>query len=108
MAKSNSGNGSVNKSAAIRQALIQNPKAKSKEIVSYLAGKGIKVAPTLVYYIRNKAKHAQQVQKRERIAESSRSTGTADPVKLIIRVKELSRDAGGIQSLKKLVDVLAE
>ena len=62
MAKSQSGNGDVNKSAAIRQALIQYPKAKSKEIVSLLAAKGIKVAPTLVYYIRNKAKHALQVQ----------------------------------------------
>ncbi len=98
----------VNKSAAIRQAISQNPKAKSKEIVNYLASKGIKVAPTLVYYIRNRAKHAQQVQKRQRLVESSRSTGSADPVNLILRVKELSRDAGGIQLLKKLVDVLAE
>jgi len=31
-----------------------------------------------------------------------------NPVELILKVKELARDAGGIGSLKQLVDVLAE
>jgi hypothetical protein len=98
----------INKSAAIRAALAENPKARSKEIVTLLGGKGIKVAPSLVYYIKSRQKRLKKLQRRQLAAETSRSTGTADPVQLILRVKELARDAGGLHSLKQLVDVMAE
>ena len=106
--KTKSGDGAVNKSAAIREMLAAHPTAGPKEVVALLADKGIKVTPTLVYYIKSKNNQAKRKQKRERVAETSRKTGTVNPVELILKVKTLSRDAGGIQYLKKLVDVLAE
>ena len=112
MAKSNAkdsgSNGSGhNKSEAIREALARNPSAGPKEIVANLAERGIRVAPTLVYYIKSKAKHAKRQQKRARVAAASAKTH-ANPVELVLRVKDLSREAGGIGNLKMLVDLLAE
>ncbi len=106
--KGKGSDGAVNKSAAIRDMLAEHPTAGPKQIVALLADKGIKVTPTLVYYIKSKNNQAKRKQKRERVAETSRKTGTVNPVELILRVKALSREAGGIQSLKQLVDVLAE
>ncbi len=85
-----------------------NPKADSKTIIAQLAEKGIKVSPTMVYYVRSKQKLAKRKAKRERVAESSRQTGIKNPIELVLRVKDLAREVGGIKSLKQLVDLLAE
>jgi hypothetical protein len=108
MAKSKGSTGGkrVNKSAAIRAMIAEHPEARSKEIISLLAAKGIKVRATLVYYIRSKEKHLRRQDKRRRAA--SIDAGASSPVQLIIKVKELSKEAGGIGNLKKLVDILAE
>ena len=106
MARSKSGG--VNKSAEIREALKQNPKAKSREIVDQLAARGIKVAPSLVYMVKSHDKRRQRRLKRERATTASKALGIANPIDLIVKVKELSREAGGISHLKRLVDVLAE
>jgi hypothetical protein len=98
----------TNKSAAIREVLAQTPKAKPKEVVAQLAGKGIKVAPTLVYYIKSRANQTRRRQKRERVAAASEKTKTANPVDLVLKVKALAKEAGGIYDLQRLVDVLAE
>src|SRR3954462_6625778 len=111
MAQSKSGgaNGDgVNKSDAIREALAQNPKAGPKDIVTLLAGRGIKVAPSLVYFIKSKAKHAKLKQKRARVAAATKGTGAPNPVELVLRVKDIAREVGGIQNLKMLVDLLAD
>ncbi|MFL5339216.1 MAG: hypothetical protein ACJ8F7_03530 [Gemmataceae bacterium] len=109
MAKSTSGNGKrINKSEAIRELLAQNPKAGSKEIVTQLSQRGIKVAPTLVYYIKSKQNHAARKAKRQRAVDKSGWTGPGNPVDLIVKVKALANEAGGIHTLKRLVDVLAE
>jgi hypothetical protein len=106
--KPTSGNGTpVSKSEAIREALAQNPKAGSREIITLLAGKGLKVAPTLVYYVKSKQNQARRRQKRERVAAASRKTATTNPVELVLRVKDLAREVGGIDNLKMLVDLLA-
>jgi hypothetical protein len=97
-----------NRSAAIREALASNPKATSKEIVALLADRGLKVSPTLVYYVKSRQKHANRKQKRARMAEASRQTKAPNPVDLVRRVKELAREVGGVGNLKKLVDLLAE
>jgi hypothetical protein len=97
----------VNKSAAIREALAQNPSAKSKEIVLLLAAKGIKVAPTLVYYIKSRQRFERRKQKRLR-TEKAPWKSNGDVVGLIVKVKQLAGEAGGIGNLKRLVDVLAE
>jgi hypothetical protein len=103
-----SGNGlPVNKSQAIRDFLAGNPQAGTKDIVAGLAEKGIKVAPTLVYFIRSKANKAKRRARRDRAVESSRQTA-ADPVALVRKVRDLGREVGGIRNLKRLVDLLAE
>src|SRR5271165_7186644 len=102
MSKTNGGkNGKpVNKSAAIRDMMARHPAAQSKEIVAFLAEQGVKVQPSLVYYIRSKQLHEKRRQRRQRVTEASVKTGTASPVELILKVKGLARDAGGIQNLK--------
>jgi hypothetical protein len=98
----------INKSQAIRDFLAGNPQAGTKEVVAGLAEKGIKVAPTLVYFIKSKANQAKRRARRARAVESSRQSAAADPVALIRKVRDLGREVGGIQNLKKLVDLLAE
>ena len=98
----------VNKSAAIREMLVQHPKSPVKEIVSHLQKQGTRVRPTLVYYIRSKQRQQHREESRARVAETTKRTGAADPVALVLQVKQLARDAGGFQNLKQLVDALAE
>ena len=68
----------------------------------------MKVAPTLVYYVKSKQKQAKRRQKRKRVAAASRKTATTNPVELVLRVKDLAREVGGIGNLKMLVDMLAD
>jgi hypothetical protein len=98
----------VNKSAAVREALSQHPEASAKEVIGVLAQRGIRVEPSLVYFIRAKQRHKVRKQKRQRIVEDTKKAGIVDPVKLILQVKSLARDAGGIRHLKQLIDALAE
>ena len=105
MAKSN---GKVTKSQAIRDLFAQDPKMESKAVIEKLAEQGVKVSPTVVYYVRSKLKLAARRDKRDRVAASSRSTAVKNPVELVLRVKDLAREVGGIKALKQLVDLLAE
>ncbi len=100
--------GKVNKSQVVREFLAANPTADSQEVIAAMAAKGVKVAPTLVYYVRSKLGQARRKEKRERVAASSRQTGVTNPVELVLRVKDLAREVGGIANLKQLVDLLAE
>jgi hypothetical protein len=109
MAKKVSENGTpINKSQAIRDFLAGNPAADTKAVVAGLAEKGLKVAPTLVYFIKSKQRQAKRRAKRDRVAESSRQTSSPNPVEVVIRVKDLAREVGGIKNLKMLVDLLAD
>ena len=95
----------VNKSQLIREIYSQQPKIKVKEIVSQLGAKGIKVEPSLVYYIKARIKRAR----RKKIGQqAAQNMGAANPVELIRKVKSLSADVGGIGKLKQLIDMLAE
>ena len=106
--KSTSGNGKPNRSAAIREELTANPKAKSKDIVELLAAKGLKVTQSLVYMVKSQLKLMKKREKRELATATSKKTASLDPVQLIVKLKEIARDAGGMRQLKLLVDVLAE
>ena len=109
MAKQAAGDGTpVNKSQAVRDFLAGHPDADTKAVVAGLAEKGVKVAPTLVYFIRSKQRQAKRRAKRANVAESSRQTGSKNPVEVVLRVKDLAREVGGIQNLKMLVDLLAD
>jgi hypothetical protein len=107
-AKEAGGAGKVNKSQAIRDFYASNPRADSKTVVAGLATRGVKVSPTMVYYIKSKMGQAKRKARRERLAESSRRTGAANPVEIVLRVKNLAREVGGVKNLKQLVDLLAE
>ncbi len=94
-----------NKSEAIRRVLAEHPKAKSKEIVALLAGQGVKVNATLVYYVKSRAKHARRKQNR-----AARLSGemARNPVKLVQRLKEIAGEVGGWKNLRQLVDLVAD
>jgi hypothetical protein len=96
----------VNKSAAIREAIRANPKAKAKEIVAIVRGKGIKVTVPLVYYIKSRANKAKRKVKRARVLTSA--NGHTDAVTIIVGLKQLASQAGGIGNLKRIVDAIAE
>jgi hypothetical protein len=108
MAKANGRPGGVNKSESIREALKLHPDYNPREIVAFLSDTGVKVAPTLVYYIKNRAKHAKRKQKRARVAAGAAKTSHTNPVELVLQVKDIAREVGGIGNLKMLVDLLAE
>lgn len=105
MAKKRSGkDGGVNKSQAIRDVLNKNPKAPTKEVIETLAGKGIKVLPSLIYFTKGRMKRTR----RKQIGKSMAQAGIANPVDLIVKVRHLGHEAGGMKKLKQLVDALAE
>jgi hypothetical protein len=102
------GNGKpVNRSDAVREELAKNPKVGSKELIEALAGRGIKVSPTLVYYVKSKQGKARRKAKRDRVAAAS-AKAAPNPLELVIRLKDLAREVGGFKNLKQLVDLLAE
>ena len=106
---SSSSNGTpINKSDAIREELAKNPKAGSKAITAALAERGIKVAPSLIYFVKSKANQKKRKARRALAEETGRQAGAANPVELVIRVKDLAREVGGMKYLKQLVDLLAE
>jgi hypothetical protein len=96
------------KSAAIREILTQNPNTPVSEIVSTLAGRGIKVTSNLVYALKAKGKARHRKQKRQQAVQAGRNAGMTDPVALVLKVRQLAGEAGGMRHLKQLVDVLAE
>lgn len=102
------GDGKVNRSQAVRDFLTENPSADSKAVIAGLAEKGVRVAPTMVYYVKSKLRQTRLKAKRERVAASSRQTALHNPVEVVLRVKDLAREVGGIANLKLLVDLLAE
>jgi hypothetical protein len=106
MAKKKNG---VNKSEEIRQLMRAHPEMPVKEIVSTLAGRGIKVADTLVYYIKGKMKGRKGRHKRaQRMVANVAATGSTDPVATILKVKGWANEVGGLKKLKALVDALSE
>jgi hypothetical protein len=94
------------KSAAIRELLERNPDRPVREIMSELAGRGIRVHSNMVYTLRQKMKAGR---KGRRAAAAHASTnGAADAVQLVRGIKELASQAGGMKQLKELVEVMAE
>ena len=80
-----------------------------KEVVATLAGRGIKVADTLVYYVKGKMKGRQgRHKKAQRMVANVAATGNNDPVKTILKVNGWANEVGGMKKLKALVDALSE
>ncbi len=103
-------NGEVNKSAAIRDLLEQNPSIKAKEVVTTLGERGVKVAPGLVYFIKGKMKGKRGRRKQLQGQETRVATGglaTSDPLATIRKVKALASEVGGLKKLAALVEALS-
>lgn len=98
----------VNKSEAVREILTKNPKTPVKEIVATLDQRGISISPNLVYLIKSKMKQRKRRQKRQRVLETTQKAGITNPIDLILKVRGLANQMGGIAHLKKLIDVLVE
>jgi hypothetical protein len=99
----------VNKSEEVRQLLRADPKMPAKEIVKTLAGRGIKITPPLVYFVKGhmKAKNGRRKKARQMVAKVA-ATGTQDPVAAVMKVKAMANEVGGMKKLKALVDALSE
>jgi hypothetical protein len=97
----------VNKSAEIRALLEANPKLKTEEIVKTLADRGIQVSGNLVYLVRAKMRSRRRKMKRAAAFDAGVRAGMRDPVQLILKVRALGNEAGGLLKLKQLVDALA-
>jgi len=106
----------VNRSAAIRDLLKKQPDIKGSEAIATLAKKGIVVKSSLFYFVKGAIKGKQvqtkkkaQAKKKRRVAvRAAKSAGVANPVAMILKVKAVAADAGGMGRLKQLVDALAE
>jgi hypothetical protein len=99
--------GGVNKSEEIRQVLKANPRIKAKEVVAKLDEKGIKVAETLVYFVKGKlrGRRGRRRKARQMVARVA-ATGNSDPVATILKVRRWAEELGGMKKLKALVDAL--
>lgn len=80
----------------------------TKEVVAVLAGRGIRVQPSLVYMVRSKQQRQRRRARRERVQATSRRTGAPSPIDLVLKTKTLAEEAGAFRNLKMLVDLLAE
>src|SRR5262245_33442536 len=94
-----SSNGEVNKSAAIRELIKEQPKIKASDAIAALNAKGIKVAPGLFYLVKGKVAGRKSRRKRGqrtavRVAVAS---GNSDAVATILKVKKLAIEVGGLR-----------
>jgi hypothetical protein len=100
----------VNKSEEIRQLFKSNPKIPVTDVVSTLAGKGIKVAPSMVYFVKGhmKGRRGRKKKAHQMVARVAATTSNGDPVATIMKVKGWADQVGGLRKLKALVDALCE
>jgi len=100
----------ITKSEEIRQLLRANPKMPVKEVVETLAGKGIKVLPTQVYFVKGKlkGKRGRRKKAREMVEKVATATNHVNPVAVILEVKGWAEGGGGLKKLEGLVDALSE
>ncbi|MBX7104642.1 MAG: hypothetical protein K1X57_11210 [Gemmataceae bacterium] len=89
----------------VRGVLEKDPKMTATAVVKTLSESGVKVTPGFVYYVKNKASKARRKAKREKAATAM---GSMDSVQLILKVRALAAECGGIRKLKQLVDIFAE
>ena len=75
-----------------------------------LAAKGTKASPKLFYLVKGKVSQAatHTRKKAARVAKATASISGMDSIHLIAKVKALAKEAGGIDYLKALVNVLAD
>jgi hypothetical protein len=107
--------GEVNKSAAVRDLLHENPQITVAEAVAALAKKGIDLKPNLFYFVKGKltGRKGRRRKARQMVASVTATMGngamkTSDVVATILKVKHLASEVGGLKKLKSLVEALGE
>ncbi len=114
-----SSKGDVNKSEAIRELLKENPEIKATDAVVKLKEKGIKIAPSLFYFIKGKLKGSKGRRRKIRknvaaVMASGNANGTqarhsgGDVLSTIKKVKSLAKEVGGLKKLTALVEALGQ
>jgi hypothetical protein len=105
-------NGETNKSQAIRELLKANSKITAADAVAQLAEKGVVVSTGLFHVVKGKAiGRKKKRKKRESQAASvveSATVSRGDAVATILKLKSFAQSVGGLKTLKRLVDALAE
>ncbi|OAI38701.1 hypothetical protein AYO40_01720 [Planctomycetaceae bacterium SCGC AG-212-D15] len=91
----------TSKSAAIREILSKDPTTLTSEIASKLG-----VSPTLVYLVKSKMGRKSRRAKHRAIA-STNKVGMTNPVEMIVELKKLAEQIGGMKNLARLCEVLA-
>jgi hypothetical protein len=105
--------GEVSKSGAILDLLKANPKLTANEVVSTLSAKGMKMDPSLVYYVKGKMKGSKG-HRRKKVKQAAMTNGgvtatsTADVLATIKKVTGLASEVGGLKKLKALIEALGE
>jgi hypothetical protein len=107
----------LNKSDEIRQLLKANPKMKAKEVVAALAEKKVDVTEALVYFVKGKlkgrkARKKRAIRKIAKVAEKVAKVGVTmnghDTVSVILKVKKLAYEVGGMGKLKAMVEAIGQ
>ena len=108
-AKAAVANGAINKSEEIRKVLKSKPGISTKDVVSTLAAQGIEVSKNLVHLVKGKKKGRQHRKEKvqKTIAKVAETTGSADALSTILKVKGLANDVGGMVKLQALVEALS-
>jgi hypothetical protein len=97
----------VSMSQRIRDVLADNPDLTGPEIISTLAAKGFRAKPALVYYVKAHVRAKKRRQTRQKVEKVVSSNGSLDPLAVIVKVKGLAAEVGGIKKLKELVEALS-
>ncbi len=102
----------VNKSAAVRDILTQNPDTPVKDIMDQMASKGMKVTPNLVYFLRAKMRAGKRKKARQKAVAALSSGngashgGSSNAVEVVWKLKLLAGEVGGLKKLKELTEIL--
>jgi hypothetical protein len=100
----------VSVSQHVRDVLSEYPELKAPEIISLLAKQGVTAKPALVYYVNARFRRKKRRQGRQKVAmvmSGASRNGSLDAVAVIVKVKGLATEVGGMSKLKALVEALS-
>jgi hypothetical protein len=98
---------SINKSKAVRDYLVNNPKAGPQEVSQALAKQGIKISPKYVSIIKSKMRKGKRRRRRQKAAEVlSVKTGVGVPE--IKAAFVLLKQCGSLADARKALEAAVE
>jgi hypothetical protein len=100
----------VSVSQHIRDVLSEDPGLTAPEIIAALATRGIEAKKALVYYVKARFRRKKRQQGRQNVAKvmsGGSRNGPLDALAVIVKVKGLATEVGGMRKLKELVEALS-